>query len=53
MSTTPAKGFVCEQCVEKIKEPEKEISFFDQTEFVKSFCYLMNKLNAIGESKQR
>ena len=41
--STLAKGFVCELCVdtmEGIVEPGKEISFFDQVDFVESFCYL-------------
>ena len=39
---TLAKGFVCKLCVhtkEGIVEPGEEISFFDQVDFVKSFCY--------------
>ena len=32
-------------------EPGKEISFFDQVEFVKSFCYLGDRLNASGGSE--
>ena len=49
-----AKGFVCKLCVDKkegIVKPDKEISFFDQTDFVKSFCYLSNMLNASGGSE--
>ena len=46
MVTTMVKDFVCEQCVKTIKEPDKDESFFDQTEFVKGFCYLGNRLNA-------
>ena len=38
VTTTLAKRFVCEQCVKKIIEPDKEISFFDLVEFVKSVC---------------
>ena len=34
-----------------IKEPNKEISFFDQVESVKSFSYLKDKLNARGGSR--
>ena len=48
------KGFVCKLCVdtkEGIVEPGKEISFFDQIEFVKSFCYLGDRLNASGGSE--
>ena len=29
-------------------EPGEEISFFDQDDFVKSFCYLGDRLNATG-----
>ena len=32
-------------------EPGKEISFFDQVDFVKSFRYLMDSLNASGGSE--
>ena len=32
-------------------EPGEEISFLDQVDFVKSFCYLGDKLNASGGSK--
>ena len=41
-----AKGFVCELCddtMEGIVEPGEKISFFDQVDFVKSFCYLGDK----------
>ena len=51
VTSTPAKGFVCELCVdtkEGIVEPGEEISFFDQVDFVKSFCYLGDRLNASG-----
>ena len=49
VTTTLAKGFVCEKYIETIKELDKEI-FFDQVEFVKSFCYLRNMLNASCEA---
>ena len=49
-TTTQAKGFVCIQCVNTIKESDKEISFFDQVKFMKSFCYLGEKLNACNGS---
>ena len=48
VTSTLAKGFVCELCVytkEGIVEPE-ELSFFDQVDFVKSFCNLGDRLNA-------
>ena len=49
VTLTVVKGFACEQCVdtmEGIVEPGEEISFFDQDDFVKSFCYLGERLNA-------
>ena len=49
VTSTLAKGFVCELCVytkEGIVEPGEELSFFDQVDFVKSFCYLGDRLNA-------
>ena len=52
MTSTLAKGFVCDLCVntmEKIVEAGEELSFFDQVDFVKSFCYLGDRLN--GESE--
>ena len=54
VTSTLAKSFVCELCVdtkEGIVEPGKEISFFDQVGFVKSFCYLGDRLNASGGSE--
>ena len=54
MTSTMAKHLVCELCVdtkEGIEEPAEEISFFDQADFVKSFCYLEDRLNASGTSK--
>ena len=48
------KSFVCELCVytkEGIVKPGEEISFFDQVHFVKSFCYLRDRLNASGGSE--
>ena len=54
MTSTMAKGFVCELCVytkERIVEPGEEISFFDQVDFVKSFCFLGDRLNASGGSE--
>ena len=47
------KRFVCILCVntkEEIVEPGEEI-FFDQFDFVKSFCYLGDRLNASGGSE--
>ena len=54
VTSTLAKGFVCELCVytkEGIVEPGKELSFFDQVDFVKGFCYLGDRLNASGGSE--
>ena len=51
VTSTLAKGFVCELCVdakEGIVKPGEEILFFDQIDFVKSFCYLGDRLNASG-----
>ena len=48
------KKYVCELCVytkEGIVEPGEELSFFDQVNFVKSFCYLGDRLNASGGSE--
>ena len=49
-----AKGFLCELCVdtiERIVGPGEEISFFDQVDFVKRFCYLGDRLNTNGGSE--
>ena len=49
-----AKGFVCKLCVDTkkgIMEPCEERSYFDQVNFVKSFCYLGDRLNASGGSE--
>ena len=54
VTLTLAKDFVCKLCVdtmEGIVEPGEEVSFFDQVDFVKSFCYLGNRLNASGGSE--
>ena len=51
MISNLAKSFVCKLCVntkEGIVEPGEELSFFDQVDFVKSFCYLGDRLNASG-----
>ena len=56
VTSTLANGLVCELCVytkEGIMDPGEELSFFDQVYFVKSFCYLGDRLNASGGSKQR
>ena len=39
-SSALAKDFVCEKCIKTMKEivePEEELSFHDDVEFVKSF----------------
>ena len=49
-----AKDFFCELCVdtmEGIVDPDEEISFFDQIEFVKSFCHVGDRLKASGGSQ--
>ena len=54
VTSTLAKGFVCKLCVDTKKgivETDEDISFFDQVDFVKSFCYLRNRLNASGGSE--
>ena len=54
MTSTLAKGFVCKLCVDTMKgivEPGEEILFFDQVNFVKSFCYLGDRLNTNGGSE--
>ena len=54
VTSTLAKGFVCELCVdtkEGIVERGEKLSFFDQVDFVKSVCYLGDRLNASGESE--
>ena len=54
VTSTLALGFACEICVytkERIMEPGEELSFFDQVDFVKSFCYLGDRLNASGGSE--
>ena len=51
-----AKGFVCELCVDKMEgmvEPDEELSFFDQVDFVKIFCCLGDRLNASGGCEGR
>ena len=32
-------------------EPDEELSFFDQVDFVKRFCYLGHRLNVSGGSE--
>ena len=48
-NSTLAKGFV--DTKEGIVEPGEELSFFDQVDFVKSFSYLGDRLNASGGSE--
>ena len=50
--STLAKGFVCELVLtqmEGIVESSKAISFFDQVDFDKSFCYLGDRLRGEAE----
>ena len=54
LTSSSTKGFVSELCVytiEGIAKPSEEISFFDQIDFVKSSCYLGERLNASGGSE--
>ena len=54
VTSTHANGFVCELCVdtkEGIVKSGVEISFFDQVNFVKSYCFLGDRLNASGGSE--
>ena len=54
VTSTLAKSFVCELRVYKIEgivEPGEKLSFFEQVDFVKSFCYLGDRLNASGGSE--
>ena len=54
VTSTLARDFICELCIytkEGIVEPGEELSFFDQVDFVKSFCYLGDRLNASGGSE--
>ena len=51
VTSTLAKGFVCELCVHTKKgivQPGEKLSIFDQVDFVKSFCYLWDRFNASG-----
>ena len=54
VTSSLAKNFVCEICVDTtggIVKPGKEILLFDQVDFVKSFCFLGDRLNASGGSE--
>ena len=51
VTSTLARGFVCKLCVDTIKgivERGKEILFFNQVDFVKSSCYVGDRLKASG-----
>ena len=50
-TSTLAKGLDFEETTKEIMEPAEKLSFYDQVEFVKGFCFLRNRLNASGESK--
>ena len=46
-----AKSFVYEKCVETIKgmvKPAKQMSLFDQVEFVRNFCCSKDRIIATG-----
>ena len=52
-SSALAKDFVCEKCVKTMKEivePEEELSFHDDVEFVE-FFYLGDEVNVSGGSE--
>ena len=54
VTSTLAKGFICERCVEPIKgivAPAEELPFYDQEKLQKNFCYLGDRLNASGGSE--
>ena len=52
VTSTMAKRFVCELCVVTMEGIVKaDEIFFDQVDFVQSFCYLGERLNANGGSK--
>ena len=54
MTSTLAKGFICEKCVKAIKgiaEPAEGFTFYDQVEPVTSFCFLGDRLNTHGGSE--
>ena len=44
---------VCVYTKEGIVAQDEELSFFDQVDLVKSFCYLGDRLNASGGSEQQ
>ena len=46
VTSTLARGFVCVDVTKGIVKPSEEILLFDQVEFVNSFCYLGDRLNA-------
>ena len=54
VTSTLAKDFVSKLCVctrKGIVKPGVELLFFNQVDFVMSFCYLGDRLNASGGSK--
>ena len=54
MTSTLAIGLNCERCVNLMKgfvEAAKELTFYDEVELAKNFCYLGDRLNANGESE--
>ena len=54
VTSTLVNGFICERFVEAMKrivKSNKELTFYDQVEVVKSFCYSGDRLNAYGGSE--
>ena len=54
VSPTLAKSFVCERCVEalrEIMEQDEELSLCDQMDLVKKFCCVGDRLIVNGESE--
>ena len=41
----------CAETMKRIVKSAKELTFDDQVELVKSFCYLTDRLNASGASE--
>ena len=53
MTSTLAKSFICEGCVEAttgIVAPAEELTLYDQVELVNTLCYLGDRLNIGGGS---
>ena len=56
-TSTLAKGYFYEKCVEPIKgivAPAEELTYYDQIELMKSFCYLGERFNVSdGEASEK